>query len=970
MFSQSQNVQRCALCNGTNFYKEAGYYFCSTCQTQNDDIREEVLETRYDLTTRLRKTKIRIDKSEKTDIIGWTSWELYNFVLIGITNELIEIGAHPDVKLTILQLWTYYLTKLEVAFTSRTKKCIPKMARRYHKKDAEIIYGKIQQKKKKKRKKTSNASASSMISSYASQGSSSVRELNKSKRLLVKSEYNKYLQSQASSDTDGFSSLNQSLYSLKSSISSQQSSNNIRIRFNKKAKLETRKVRALSKNVPRAKRMNYRKKHVTTQYASGPNIITPLKLWSIIYLALRINNQDIHLSDMLRFGREGHLSYYTLAHLLPPEITLTKTDVNLLTQTTDITHKGLRRNTASIAKFLNVYDFSKPNFLSLIRRYCEDLELPRGIFIYAERIFLSSPSVMNFTAKSALIPNYEGRAMAYIIVALKILYGLDDITEKEISRLVDKINKTAAEKHILTAKLFSFCEWQRYLECRKSALVKVHYPSKIKYDPECPWTSHLYLRFMGLMKSKRDAESPEITNFKHVLSQNLVDAMYQCIDRLNDNSVPLKEMEMFSPSFTPFRSYITQLLDNPHYDMPSTLRTNFYESKIGYVTKPDSLVDLAAQCGIKLDVVDRSLQYFEKIVPPFEQPRMPSLRELVELVNVETPSAEEQNLPKTENLLDYSHRNRPCKLKLNFESFKHYSSVRNKPPEIDDTLDFEEDSCFDKILPDGRLDIPEDSDSEDEATNVSQSKNEDINWTDKSCLLNEQFIKKYNVKLYNHEVESLLHGSKSLKVKYTRCRDEKGKFVKATERNIRENNKRIQKKEFKRIIDVASTESSEDEASPKGRSEKKEVTLIKSDDDDEVVEVPIEGIDLSDLDISILEESTSSAPQRNLENLSLNDKETLFRPYKDYWMYHCIFSRVKAKNFELFVKELPENFLWLLKECAGVVEMTSEDLYEEVCLVEGYHMNILKSKKSKDDADYEFFDCRTKLYSTNTLNKW
>lgn len=87
-------------------------------------------------------------------------------------------------------------------------------------------------------------------------------------------------------------------------------------------------------------------------------------------------------------------------------------------------------------------------------------------------------------------------------------------------------------------------------------------------------------------------------------------------------------------------------------------------------------------------------------------------------------------------------------------------------------------------------------------------------------------------------------------------------------------------------------------------------------------------------------------------------------------MYHCIFSRVKGKNFELFEKELPENFLWLLKECASIVEMTTEDLYEEVCLVEGYHMNILKSKKSKDDADYEFFDCRTKLYSTNTLKKW
>ena len=51
-----------------------------------------------------------------------------------MSDELIQIGVDPKVKLTILQLWTMYLSKLEVAFTSKTKKCVPKMARRYHKK--------------------------------------------------------------------------------------------------------------------------------------------------------------------------------------------------------------------------------------------------------------------------------------------------------------------------------------------------------------------------------------------------------------------------------------------------------------------------------------------------------------------------------------------------------------------------------------------------------------------------------------------------------------------------------------------------------------------------------------------------------------------------------------------------------------------------------------------------------------------
>ncbi|XP_058793595.1 TATA box-binding protein-associated factor RNA polymerase I subunit B [Phymastichus coffea] len=965
MLSQSQNAQTCVVCGGNNFFKEDGYFFCSKCQTQNEEIREEIHDTKYDPTTRLRKTRVKNKKlNDNNDVIGWTSWELYNLVLIGLINELIEIGADPKIKLTVLQLWTYYLSKLEVSFTSKTKKCIPRMARRFHKKDADIIYGKIQQRKRKRKQNKSNTSASSMNSIFKSDGSTSVRELNKNKKLLAAAEYDNYVQSQASSDNDGMSSLNQSLMSLKSSIS-QSSSTAIRIKYTKKAKSEAKKIKVLSMKLPRQKRMEYRRTHVTTQYAIGPDIITPMKLWSMIYLALRINCQEIHLADMLRFSKEGHLSYYKLDHLLPPEVALTKTDVHLLTQNSDITHKGMRRTIASLAKFLNVKEFPTPNLLGLIERYCEDLTLPKGIMLYVTRVFLSSPSQMRFTHKSSLFPNYEGRAMAYIIVVLKVLFGLDDITEKEISHVTDKINRVANEKEILTSRLFSFCEWQNYIECRKTVLVNLHYPSKIKYDPERVGTSHLYLRFMGLMKSKRDAEPPEILNFKHVLPQSLVDAFYQSMDKLNDTTIPLREMEVFAPSFTPLRSYIAQLLDNPHYDIPRILRINFQETKVGFMTKPYMLTELASQCGIELNIVDRSLQYLEKIVPPFEQPRMPSLKTLSELVEVENSSLNiETKLPKSESLLDYSHKTRPCKMKINFENLKQLNTVRHKVPELDETFNLEEDSGFDQILPDGRLKIFENSDSDNEVSEVELEAHE-FNWTDTSCLLKPEFSVKYNIKLYNHEIDSILNAKTILKDKYIPVRDKTGKFVKVASRNLRRNQKSFSKTETEQA-----EESSEDENKvPKRRAKRKKSKDISQNIvEDDLTQNPIDCLDLADSDISILQDDNYE--NKNLENAPMNDTETLFRPYKNYWMYHGIFSRVKNKNFELFERELPENFLWLLNECASIVEMTTEDLYEEVCLIEAYHFNILKSKESKDDIDYEFYDCKSKSYSNNILNKW
>ena len=132
--------------------------------------------------------------------------------------------------------------------------------------------------------------------------------------------------------------------------------------------------------------------------------------------------------------------------------------------------------------------------------------------------------------------------------------------------------------------MFSFCEWQGYLEGRKTILSTVHFPSKVKYDPEREGLSHLYLRFMGLMKSRRDAEPPEITGQKHVMPHHIVDALAQTMDRINYNTIPMSEMKEFSPSLTPLRFYIDEL-DAENYEMPSLMRTNFEETKIGYITK-------------------------------------------------------------------------------------------------------------------------------------------------------------------------------------------------------------------------------------------------------------------------------------------------------------------------------------------------------------------------------------------------
>lgn len=65
--------------------------------------------------------------------IELTSWEEFNYILLGLVNELIAIGANHEFKLTTLQIWTEYLRRTEVAFFSKNDYALPKLGLTYKK---------------------------------------------------------------------------------------------------------------------------------------------------------------------------------------------------------------------------------------------------------------------------------------------------------------------------------------------------------------------------------------------------------------------------------------------------------------------------------------------------------------------------------------------------------------------------------------------------------------------------------------------------------------------------------------------------------------------------------------------------------------------------------------------------------------------------------------------------------------------
>lgn len=119
----------CNNCGGTDFYKEAGFFYCKECQIQSQDIQEHVFQDNVGEEGEQRqlqtKTSRKIQKDKNINEDKITSWEAYNYIILGLTEELINLGADRKLKQVVKILWLKYLEKLQVF--KRGSNVLPKL---------------------------------------------------------------------------------------------------------------------------------------------------------------------------------------------------------------------------------------------------------------------------------------------------------------------------------------------------------------------------------------------------------------------------------------------------------------------------------------------------------------------------------------------------------------------------------------------------------------------------------------------------------------------------------------------------------------------------------------------------------------------------------------------------------------------------------------------------------------------------
>ncbi|XP_075873325.1 TATA box-binding protein-associated factor RNA polymerase I subunit B isoform X2 [Nelusetta ayraudi] len=199
------------------------------------------------------------------------------------------------------------------------------------------------------------------------------------------------------------------------------------------------------------------------------NLMSMRKTLALIHLALVWSRQALTLSDLLRLVAEGSVPYVAAYEGLPVEMMLEGKDVLLFRVESVPSHRTLHKEAETLLHFLQLPAFPPisrgsplhPALLSL--RYLRDANLPDELHPSVCRLMecagMADAALLTCASsppRGTAVPRYDMQSAALVIVTVKMLFGMDDATEWELS------NQTPERHH--SGERFSLRRWYRLVQ--------------------------------------------------------------------------------------------------------------------------------------------------------------------------------------------------------------------------------------------------------------------------------------------------------------------------------------------------------------------------------------------------------------------------------------------------------------------------------------------------------------------------
>ncbi|EDO48811.1 predicted protein [Nematostella vectensis] len=145
-----------------------------------------------------------------------------------------------------------------------------------------------------------------------------------------------------------------------------------------------------------------------------------------------------------RWIKEGSFPYFGGTRFLPNYMKLSHSDSRALSLNCVPMRQHVLMNARSIARTLNIKSFPQQDLKIYISRYILDLNLPGIIHGFVHRLMQILTPLFSVFGKTLQRNDYELAAMAYILMAVKLCYGLDDKNDNS-KRFQEALSQTTDE---------------------------------------------------------------------------------------------------------------------------------------------------------------------------------------------------------------------------------------------------------------------------------------------------------------------------------------------------------------------------------------------------------------------------------------------------------------------------------------------------------------------------------------------
>ncbi|XP_077444115.1 TATA box-binding protein-associated factor RNA polymerase I subunit B isoform X2 [Stigmatopora argus] len=167
--------------------------------------------------------------------------------------------------------------------------------------------------------------------------------------------------------------------------------------------------------------------------SSAAGGMTMRKTLALVHLALVWSRQALTLGDLIGLAADGDVPYLEAYRVLPEAMKLDVSKAGLFSAQSVPSHGEVLRETRTLLRLLRLPAFPEirawdplhPRMLSL--RYLADANLPDELHPWVCALWERTGPT------PGVLPAYDLQAAALVVLALKILFGLDDRSEWDIS---------------------------------------------------------------------------------------------------------------------------------------------------------------------------------------------------------------------------------------------------------------------------------------------------------------------------------------------------------------------------------------------------------------------------------------------------------------------------------------------------------------------------------------------------------